>query len=178
MSPVTTTRSSSSTASAARRAGAARSAGEAAPGAKAEPRLSYLVKQLELAIRADMDANAREHGLTALQYTALTVLQRQPGMSGAQLSRRSFVSPQAGSEMVAHLERKALIVRAPDADNRRILRISLTAAGEHTVRECDRWMDGLETRMLAGLSAAETRALRTILTACERNLQYGDGAPT
>ena len=71
-----------------------------------EPRLSYLVKQVELAIRADMDAHAREHGLTALQYTALTVLQRQPGMSGAQLSRRSFVSPQAGSEMVAHLERK------------------------------------------------------------------------
>jgi DNA-binding MarR family transcriptional regulator len=143
-------------------------------GSRPEPRLSYMVKQVELAIRADMDAHAREHGLTALQYTALTVLQRQPGMSGAQLSRRSFVSPQAGSEMVAHLERKGLIVREPDPDNRRVRRISLTAAGERTVRACDAWMDGIEARLLAGLPAAERRALRATLAACARNLRPPD----
>jgi DNA-binding MarR family transcriptional regulator len=130
-----------------------------------------MVKQVELAIRADMDAHAREQGLTALQYTALTVLQRQPGMSGAQLSRRSFVSPQAGSEMVAHLERKALIVRETDPDNRRVLRIRLTEEGERTVRDCDSWMDGIEVRMLAGLPAAERRVLRATLAACEHNLR-------
>ena len=42
--------------------------------------MTYLVKQLELAIRADMDVMAREYGLTALQYTALTVLKRHPGL--------------------------------------------------------------------------------------------------
>ncbi len=136
---------------------------------RGEPRLSYLIKQVELAIRADMDLQAREHGLTALQYTALTVLQRQPGMSGAQLARRSFVSPQAGSEMVAHLERKGLITRAPDGRNRRILRIALTAAGERVVRDCDEWMDEIEARMLAGIPAAQVRALRTSLGAVERN---------
>jgi DNA-binding MarR family transcriptional regulator len=138
---------------------------------KPEPRLSYLVKQLELAIRAEMDAHARAAGLTALQYTALTVLQRQPGMSGAQLSRRSFVSPQAGSEMLGHLERKGLIARAPDPDNRRVLRVRLTEEGERTVRDCDRWMDGIEARMLAGIPAAEQRALRATLAACEHSLR-------
>jgi DNA-binding MarR family transcriptional regulator len=133
-----------------------------------------MIKQVELAIRADMDAHARAQGLTALQYTALTVLQRQPGMSGAQLSRRSFVSPQAGSEMVAHLESKGLIVRAPDPDNRRVLRISLTADGEQAVRDCDAWMDGIEARLLAGLSAAQTKALRTTLAVCTRNLRQAD----
>jgi len=135
-----------------------------------EPRLSYLIKQVELAIRADMDARARAQGLTALQYTALTVLARQPGMSGAQLSRRSFVSPQAGSEMVAHLERKGLITRAPDPDNRRVLRISLTEEGLQTVHECDAWMDEIESRLLAGLSPTRISALRATLSACERNL--------
>ncbi len=146
-------------------------------GARPEPRLAYMVKQVELAIRADMDAHAREHGLTALQYTALTVLQRQPGMSGAQLSRRSFVSPQAGSEMVAHLERKGLIERRPDPDNRRVLRISLTAEGERTVRQCDSWMDRIEARMLTGLSTGDKRALRATLAALERNLHRADGEP-
>src|ERR1700735_3385216 len=108
---------------------------DGSPGAAPRPttRITYLVKQLERAIRAEMDQEMSAMGLTALQYTALTVLQCHPGMSGAQLSRRSFVSAQAGSEMIATLERKNLITRDPDPSNRRILRISLTADGENAV---------------------------------------------
>jgi DNA-binding MarR family transcriptional regulator len=129
-------------------------------------RITYLVKQLELAIRADMDVMAREYGLTALQYTALTVLRRHPGMSGAQLARRSFVSAQAGSEMIAVLVRKRLITREPDPTNRRILRIRLTAEGEQTVDSCEAWMDRLEKQMLSGLSGTEAQALRSALDTC------------
>lgn len=135
------------------------------------PRLSYLVKQLELAIRADMDEQARALDLTALQYTTLTVLQRHPGMSGADLSRRSFVSPQAGSEMIAHLERKGLVTRHPDEHNRRILRTRLTTDGEKAVQVCDRWMNRLEATMLAGLSKSETARLRRDLEHCVANLR-------
>ncbi len=138
-----------------------------------EPRLTYTVKQLELAIRAFMDSHVREHGLTTLQYTALTVLQRQPGMSGAQLSRRSFVSPQAGSEMIAHLERKGLIVREPDPKNRRILRISLTEEGDQAVRACEGWMRQLETTMLTGVSTPEAEKLHSLLNTCVHNLVHG-----
>jgi DNA-binding MarR family transcriptional regulator len=137
-------------------------------------RMTYLVKQLELAIRADMDVMAREYGLTALQYTALTVLRRHPGMSGAQLSRRSFVSAQAGSEMIATLERKNLITRDPDPSNRRILRISLTADGENAVDACEAWMDRLEKQMLSGLSVPKAQALRGVLDACVLALTPSD----
>ena len=81
------------------------------------PRTTYLVKQLELAIRTGMDAIAGEFGVTALQYTALSVLIRHPGLSAAQMAQRSFVSPQAGNEMVRILERKGLITRTPDHYN-------------------------------------------------------------
>jgi DNA-binding MarR family transcriptional regulator len=130
-----------------------------------------LVKQLELAVRAEMDTHARDHGLTTLQYTALTVLQRHPGMSGADLSRRSFVSPQAGNEIVAHLERKALIARTPDAQNRRILRMRLTKEGERVVGACEGWMDDLEKTMLAGLLQSDIGALRDTLETCVRNME-------
>lgn len=135
------------------------------------PRITYLVKQLELAIRADVDAMAREHGLTAPQYTALTVLQSHPGMSGAQLSRRSFVSAQAGSEMISNLERKGLIQRDPDPANRRILRITLSAEGERVVGACESAMDGIETRMLHGIPSAAATEFKTVLAACVHNLQ-------
>jgi DNA-binding MarR family transcriptional regulator len=135
------------------------------------PRLSYLVKQLELAVRAEMDVHARDHDLTTLQYTALTVLQRDPEMSGADLSRRSFVSAQAGNEIVAHLERKGLIERTPDTHNRRILRMRLTREGERVVEACEGWMDDLEKAMLARLTQRDVSTLRRILGTCVSNLR-------
>lgn len=134
------------------------------------PRTTYLVKQLELAIRAAMDAITGEFGVTSLQYTALSVLARHPGLSAAQMAQRSFVSPQAGNEMVKILERKGLITRTPDARNRHIRRINLTSAGEAVLLRCDVLIDQLETRMLDPLRPAEVSALRGALDACMRSL--------
>jgi DNA-binding MarR family transcriptional regulator len=134
------------------------------------PRTTYLVKQLELAIRAGMDAIAGEFGMTALQYTALSVLARHPGLSAAQMAHRSFVSPQAGNEMVKVLERKGLITRTPDASNRHIKRINLTPAGHAVLSQCDVRIDRLEARMLDPLDPADVDTLRTALGACAVSL--------
>jgi DNA-binding MarR family transcriptional regulator len=136
-------------------------------------RITYLVKQLELAVRAEMDVIARERGVTTLQYTALTVLQRHPGMSGSQLARRSFVSAQAGSKMISNLERRGLITREPEEANRRVLRVSLTAEGEAVIQASEGSMRALERRMLDGVSTAEAKQLHEGLARCVRNLEPG-----
>ena len=117
-----------------------------------------------------MDAITGEFGVTSLQYTALSVLARHPGLSAAQMAQRSFVSPQAGNEMVKILERKGLITRTPDAHNRHIRRISLTPVGEAVFSRCDALIDQLETRMLDPLVPAEVQTLREALDACVRSL--------
>lgn len=144
--------------------------GPAEPSTAPPPRVTYLVKRLELAVRAAMDGVVGELGVTALQYTALSVLQRHPGMSGAQLARRSFVSPQAGSEMTAVLERKGLVSRSPDPSNRRIRRVELTPGGRELLAACDREMDEIERAMLADLSGAEAERLAASLAACVASL--------
>jgi DNA-binding MarR family transcriptional regulator len=144
------------------------------PARAAPPRTTYLVKQLELAVRSEMDSITSAFGVTALQFTALSVLTRHPGMSSAQLARRSFVSAQAGNEMISILERKELITRTPDSNNRRILRISLTPAGEKLVDECDVYVDALERRMIESLSATDVERLRTALSACIHSLRRQD----
>jgi hypothetical protein len=65
----------------------------AATTASPEITLLYLIKQLELAVRSHLDETVRDAGLTALQYTALTVLERHPELTSAQLARNSFVRP-------------------------------------------------------------------------------------
>ena len=117
-----------------------------------------------------MDTITGEFGVTSLQYTALSVLARHPGLSAAQMSKRSFVSPQAGNEMVKILERKGLITRAPDARNRHIRRINLTSSGEAVLIRCDVLIERLETRMLDPLGPADVKALRGALDACLRSL--------
>jgi DNA-binding MarR family transcriptional regulator len=99
------------------------------PGAT-EPMLLYLIKQLELAVRSHLDEMLRPAGLTALQYTALTVLERHADLSSAQLARNSFVTAQSMADMITALEGRGLIERHRDDADRRRLVVALTAAGQ------------------------------------------------
>lgn len=81
----------------------------ATQGTQGTPMLLYLVKQIELAVRSRLDDLVRPAGLTALQYTALTVLERNTDLSSAQLARRSFVTSQAMADMITALETRDLM---------------------------------------------------------------------
>ncbi len=130
----------------------------------------YLVKQVELASRARLDEIVRPAGLTALQYTALTVLERHDDMSSAQLARRSFVTAQSMADMITALEDRALIERHRDRADRRRLVVSLTAEGRALLERYRPEVAALEQAMLAGLSGPEVTTLRTALVACHANL--------
>ncbi|ASU80799.1 MarR family transcriptional regulator [Actinopolyspora erythraea] len=114
-------------------------------------------------IRSLMDEALRPHGLTTLQYTALTVLQRRGELTSAQLARRSFVTPQTMHEMVRWLERHELVRRRRDETNRRALLISLTRRGRDLVVTCSPLVDALEQRVLDSLNPGERLVFRECL---------------
>ena len=130
----------------------------------------YLVKQVELAIRSHLDDMLRAAGLTALQYTALTVLERHPDLSSAQLARHSFVTAQSMADMVTALEGRGLIERHRDRADRRRLVVALTAVGQDLLGRYRDPVAALETQMLTGLTKAEVTGLRRSLHACHANL--------
>ena len=147
----------------------------AADRAGPEPMLLYLLKQVELAVRSHLDDLLRPAGLTALQYTALTVLERHRDLSAAQLARNSFVTAQSMADMITALEGRGLIERHRDQADRRRLVVALTAAGRGLL---DRYRDpvrALEAAMIAGLSDTEIRDLRRSLHACHANLAAAPG---
>jgi DNA-binding MarR family transcriptional regulator len=130
----------------------------------------YLVKQVELAARARLDEIVRPAGLTALQYTALTVLEQHDGMSSAQLARMSFVTAQSMADMITALQDRKLIERHRDRADRRRLVVALSPQGRALLHRYRGDVESLEQSMLAGLSAAEVAALREALVACHGNL--------
>jgi DNA-binding MarR family transcriptional regulator len=130
----------------------------------------YVIKQVELASRARLDELFRPIGMTALQYTALTVLERHPDMSSAQLARNSFVTTQSMADMVAALEERGLIERHRDASDRRRLVLALTEEGRALLRRYRRKVAALERQMLAGLTDEQVSELRHSLGVCRANL--------
>jgi DNA-binding MarR family transcriptional regulator len=134
------------------------------------PSLLYAVKQVELAARFQIDELVKPAGITALQYTALTVLRRRDGLSSAQLARNSFVTAQSMADMVTALQRRGLITRRRDPRNRRALLISLTEAGRALLATHDEAVDALEERMLTGLSPQERLAFEDYLNRCRAEL--------
>ena len=135
------------------------------------PSLLYAVKQVELIVRAHLDDLLRDSGVTALQYTALTVLARRDGLTSAELARSSFVTPQAMADLVSSLERGGFIVRRRNPDNRRQLLISLTADGHALLTRFDDPVTGLETRMLDGFDDADREQFRDYLNRARSALE-------
>ena len=147
------------------------------PGTEAAPPLLlYMLKQVELAVRARIDEIVRPVGLTAAQYTALTVLERHTDMSSAQLARNSFVTAQSMADMITALEGRKLIERHRDKSDRRRLVVALTDEGRALLDRCRDDVDALEATMLSGLSTAQTKALRATLATCYTNLSKADHA--
>jgi DNA-binding MarR family transcriptional regulator len=139
-------------------------------GEGAEPTLLYLMKQLELAVRSRLDDLFRPIGLTALQYTALTVLERRPDLSAAELARNSFVTTQTMADMVTSLQARGLIERHRDPRDRRRLVLALTADGWRLLGKYRVEVGVLEAQMLSGLTGEEAVALRRSIQACRTAL--------
>jgi DNA-binding MarR family transcriptional regulator len=137
------------------------------------PGVSYVVARLDRAIRREVEQRAKEHGLTLPQYTALSILRRQSGLSNAQLARRSFVRPQSMNQVIVQLERSGLIERSPDAHHRRVLRTTLTAEGRKVLAACDRDVAQMEAVMLADLSDPDREQLLRSMVSCVHQLGAG-----
>jgi DNA-binding MarR family transcriptional regulator len=97
-----------------------------------------------------LDNLLRPAGLTALQYTALTVLERHSDMLAAQLARNSFVTAQSMADMITALEGRGLIKRHRDQADRRRLVVALTTAG----RDCLTTTETRSPRLNGGCSPA------------------------
>ena len=139
-----------------------------APG---EPRLSYLVGRLDRLLRRPLRELVGLHGLTLSEYTTLSVLRARGGLSNAQLARRSLITPQSMSEVLASLSGRNLILRQAAPDHGRVIRTELTSVGTRVLAACDRAVDELEREMLHALGARNRAGLLASLGVCVRTLE-------
>ena len=140
-----------------------------APG----PSLAYVIGRVDQGVRREMRRLLEPFGLSVSEYTALSILAAVPGLSNAQLARRSLITPPAMLEVLASLERRALVERHADPQHGRIRRAELTAEGTRTLTAGSREIDRLSDQLLDAIPDDERDAVRRGLVAVMDRLSAG-----
>jgi DNA-binding MarR family transcriptional regulator len=127
-------------------------------------RTVYLIKRIETEVAIRMNKALTEYGITLTQFIVLNfVNDNQSDFSSAQLSRRFKMTPQSMNETVSTLQRKEMILKNVDFENKRILRIGLTEKGLTTLNACNLAIDDVENNLFDTLSISELDLFRSLV---------------
>lgn len=136
-----------------------------------DPQLVYVVGRVHQGVRRELRQKLVPWGLSVPELTALSVLRTRPGLSSAQLSRRSLITPQSMSEVVAGLEGRGLVKRTVDPSHGRILRMTITADGARILAEIDPVVAELNAELLADVPAEHRQIVLDGLVSAMRALR-------
>lgn len=137
----------------------------------APPPVGYALKHAQSLLHLRMEEALRPLHLTVSQYSCLFHLRGEPGISAAALARATFVTRQSMNAMLQQLIDRGLVARPAQAESGRALPTTLTAAGDDVLDAAQKLVDGVERRMLAGLTATEADALAKGLATCVESLE-------
>ncbi len=135
-----------------------------------DDRFGYVLKHAQNALRQTMDNRLTEADLTTAQYAALTALEREKGLSNAELARRCFVTPQTMHSIVTRLEEGGLLERTPHPNHGRIQQLHLTDEGRTRLNEGHEIVEAIEERMTSQVSREELEEAKRVLIKCAEGL--------
>ena len=137
-----------------------------------EQAIPHLLKNLHHAVRQAVDEAFRVQkiDMSVAHFVALLNLEQEPGLAGAELARRGFVTAQTMNTILRRLEREGDIERRPHpqkarADSWFVTRIGHARLSRARVIGGDIWI-----RMLSALQPAEVKQLQGLLERCIRGM--------
>lgn len=137
--------------------------------------LTDAVTRLERAVANIGAMRLKPWGMTLSGYAALKILEKQPNLSLAQLSRRCFVKPQTMTRIVSELERREWLVRSPHPESERAMSLALTDAGKVSLAEMAAEVDKIESTLgdmiEPGRFSELVRTLRGCAAAVEQEIK-------
>ena len=142
---------------------------EPAPAWQPPQTLLYLLKRAHLAARALADDALAASGMSVAEYAVLRRLEEAPGLSGAELARRCFVTAPTINGLLTGLEQSGLIERLPDPQGGRCILARLTPRGEGAVTKAHLTVDRLEELLFADIDSATQDQLRDALATIAGN---------
>ena len=110
-------------------------------------------------------------GLYRGQPRLLHVLWDQEGCTHSELAERIHVRPATITKMLSRMEETGFVERRKDAEDHRVSRVYLAAAGRDIQERVHQVWQQLETEALVGFSANERAVLHGFLTRIRDNFE-------
>jgi DNA-binding MarR family transcriptional regulator len=145
--------------------------------AEAQPRLNlnqsvgYLARYAHRAFAKALAAELAPHGILGGQWSVLRVLWEQEGLSQVDLAERMRVEKASLTGVLDAMERRKLIVRSRNSNDRRKVDINLTSYGRSLKAQLLPYGASINRRAARGMSATEVDQLRGLLVRVIRNLE-------
>ena len=137
---------------------------------KGPPEVLKLTKRMTTLFRERLEEQLQPLGITAAQLHLLAALMKEPGTSGAHISRYCQVTPQTTHALMAAAEDRGWIQRSPHPENAHTLLASLTPLGRRVFVRGKTIAMRVQSQMLHTLTASEVRHLETTLMQLIENL--------
>jgi DNA-binding MarR family transcriptional regulator len=126
-------------------------------------------------MRTYIDQRAREHGMTRAQWGALVRLERQEGMTQAELAENLEIQPISLVRLIDRLCQAGLVERRPHPNDRRANRLYLTQKGHTTLVHLAPMAREIATELLASLGDADVADLLQKLLLVRNNIRRAAG---
>ena len=130
--------------------------------------IPHLLRNLHHAVRQAVDEAFRVQGLdmSVAQFIVLLSLEQEPGLAGAEIARRGFVTAQTMNTTLRRLERDGDIARQPHPEKARADSWFMTKSGQVRVDSARVIGGATWARMLSALTASEVKQLQGLLERC------------
>ena len=122
-------------------------------------------------MRGAADAAFSRHGVRVGQNLVLEVLWEENDLTPGEIARRLRVSTPTVVKMVARMETAGLVSRRRDAEDARLVRLSVTERGRAVRGAIEGELRRLEEQATRSLSAAERGQLEATLATLVANLE-------
>jgi DNA-binding MarR family transcriptional regulator len=122
--------------------------------------LRISVSRLARRLRAERMAKGLEPGLSDTQLAALAALERHGAMTPGELADHEKVQPPSMTRVIAALEERGLVERAPHATDRRQVVLTANEQGKTVVRQSRRLREAWLAKRLRELTPQERALLR------------------
>ena len=123
----------------------------------------YTIKQVQQQIHTAMEDLLRPLSLNLSQYNVLKNLEASSPATGAELSRKAFVTPQTMHTILTTMERKEFITRTAIPGNAKSFNIFITDRGGAALKNADETLSKLFDRANATLTLSEYDELERLL---------------
>ena len=130
--------------------------------------LRISVSRLARRLRAERAVHGLQPELSDTQLGALATLERHGAMTPGELAEHEKVQPPSMTRVIAVLEERSLVMRAPHATDRRQVVLTVTAAGTEVVQQSRRLREAWLARRLRELTPQERAKLRAAAPILER----------